>query len=152
MHRGERVQGDKGALMQGQQGATEREGVPAAGGVQGGDTAPCPAARGWQGLWVHGQGTQQPAGRQLGLTGPAEHPGLVGENGAATCLFRVWCLERDSQGLLSLSVEALLWAEVWSSGICRADFQGDSDFQGVVLGGISCCSGLTQCCNPTCAC
>lgn len=70
--------------------------------------------------------------------GLAEHPGLVGENRAATCLFRVWWLERDSQELLSLSVEALLWGEVWGSGICRAmTSKGTATFRGMCWGALA---------------
>lgn len=157
--RGARRQGGHvGSLMQRQGGAKEREGdricrlawrVPAAGGVQWGDAAlhRAPSSHGG-GRDTVGARPKHPAGRQPGLTGPAEHPGPVGESGAATCLLCVCCcLERDSHGLLSLSVEALLWGELWSGGICRA-----MTSRGPGLVGIGCYSGPTWCCNPICAC
>jgi len=114
---GKGVPGVKGALMEGHGGAKEREGngicglawgVPAAGGVQWGDTA----------AWGC------PEGRQQGLVGMAEHPGPIGESGAPPCLLRVCCLERDSHGELwggGLSVgvaeRCLLEGQAWWAAI-----------------------------------
>lgn len=120
--------------------------VLAAGGVQWGDEALHRAQQRGGGRETVGARPMHPKGRQPKFMGPAEHPGHSGESGAVSCPLHVCCLEMDSHGLLSLSMQAPLWGDLWGGGICRA-----MTSRGMGLVSIGCYSGPTWCCNFICA-